>query len=205
MDLKAYYRLISSEGRAKKYLSKKCLKNQHRFCPRCQCRKLYKLQEGRYRCSRCQYTFHEFSGRWINQGRLTCVQWLSLIKLFELEVSVRKMAQQMGLAYGTVYRAIQTIRLAIVSQAQDAALLLGGEIDWKSKFIANTLNEKRVFILVDRRLEISCADFAFLPENIDLSNLSFLKKVVHRKGLLGGKHICLGHSRRTLRQMRLFY
>ena len=124
MDLKVYYRLISSEGKAKK-----CLKNHHRFCPRCRCRKLYKLREGRYRCSRCQYTFHEFSGRWINQGRLTCVQWLSLIKLFELEVSVRKMAQQMGLSYGTVYRAIQTIRLAIVSQAQDAALLLGGEIE----------------------------------------------------------------------------
>lgn len=129
MELEAYYELISSEGKARKYLSGKCFKNHHRFCPRCQCRKLYKLREGRYRCSRCQYTFQEFSGRWIDRGRLTCVQWLSLIKLFELEVSVRKMAQQMGLAYRTVYRAVQTIRRAIVSQAQDAALLLGGEIE----------------------------------------------------------------------------
>jgi len=39
------------------------------------------------------------------------------------------MAQQMGFAYPTVYRAFQTIRLAIVSQGQDAALLLGGEIE----------------------------------------------------------------------------
>ena len=129
MELKAYYELISSESRARKYLLGKCFKNHQRFCPRCQGRKLYQLREGRYRCSRCQYTFQEFSGRWINQGRLTWVQWLSLIKLFELEVSVRKMAQQMGLAYRTVYRAVQTLRLAIVSQAPDAALLLGGEIE----------------------------------------------------------------------------
>jgi transposase len=96
MDLKAYYRLIFSEGKAKKYLSGKCFKNHHRYCPGSQCRKLYKLRERRYRCSRCQYAFREFSGRWINQGRLTRVQWLYLIKLFGLEVSVRKIAQQMS-------------------------------------------------------------------------------------------------------------
>ena len=92
MDLKTYYKLIYSENRARKYLLGKCFKNHQRFCPRCRERKLYKLKEGRYRCSHCDYTFHDFSGRWINQGRLTCIQWMSLIKLFELEVSVRKMA-----------------------------------------------------------------------------------------------------------------
>src|SRR4030043_409918 len=104
MDLTIYYNLISSEGKAKKYLLKKCFKNQQRFCPRCRQRKLYKLRDERYRCSCCDYTFHDFSGRWINHGRLTCEQWLSLIKLFELEVSVRKMAQQMKLSYRSVYR-----------------------------------------------------------------------------------------------------
>jgi len=94
MDLSTYYNLISSESNARKYLLGKCFKNHQRFCPRCNNRKLYKLKGGRYRCSRCSYTFHDFSGRWINQGRLTCVQWLFLIKLFELEVSVRKMSLQ---------------------------------------------------------------------------------------------------------------
>ncbi|MCE5262641.1 MAG: hypothetical protein LLG97_03810 [Deltaproteobacteria bacterium] len=75
------------------------------------------------------YTFHDFSGRWINQGRLTCIQWLSLIKLFELEVSVRKMSQQMGLSYRTVYRAVSAIRFSILSHARDAEGLLGGEIE----------------------------------------------------------------------------
>lgn len=129
MDLDTYYKLISSEARARKYLLGKCFKNHQRFCPRCRCRKLYKLQEGRYRCSRCQYTFQDFSGRWINRGRLSAVQWLSLIKLFELEVSVRKMSLQLGLSYRAVYGAVNAIRMAILSHAEDAATLLGGEIE----------------------------------------------------------------------------
>lgn len=129
MDLSIYYKLVSSEKNAQKYLSKKCLKNGHRFCPRCSQKKLYLLNDGRRRCSKCKYTFHDFTGRWINHGRLTCVQWLSLIKLFELEVSVLKMTEQIQLSYNTVYKAIQTIRYAILAHAEDAHNLLDGEIE----------------------------------------------------------------------------
>jgi len=143
MDLNAYYVLISSEGIARKYLLGKCFKNHQRFCPRCKCRKLYKLADERYRCSRCEYTFHDFSGRWINQGRLTCVQWLSLIKLFELEVSVRKMSQQMGLSYRAVYRAVSTIRFSILSHARDAEGLLDGEIELDESYFGGKRKGKR--------------------------------------------------------------
>ena len=129
MELDHYYKVIISESRAKKYLSKKCLKNGHRFCPRCNSRKLYKLSSKKRRCARCKYTFHDFSGRWINHGRLSCVQWLSLIKLFELELSVRKMAQQMDLAYNTVYQAVRKIRCAILAHAPGANDLMAGEIE----------------------------------------------------------------------------
>ena len=129
MELNRYYKLISSESKAKKFLSKKCLKNGHRFCPRCNSRKLYKLSSKKRRCARCKYTFHDFSGRWINYGRLSCVQWLSLIKLFELELSVRKMAEQMGLAYNTVYQAVRKMRRTILAHAPDANDLMNGEIE----------------------------------------------------------------------------
>lgn len=129
MDLNHYHWLIRSESRAKNYLSKKCLKNGHRFCPRCNHRKLYKLSSGKRRCARCKYSFHDFSGRWIAQGHLSCIQWLSLIKLFELELSVRKMAEQMALAYNTVYRAVMAIRWSILAHAEDARDLMDGEIE----------------------------------------------------------------------------
>ena len=129
MDLDTYRELIKSEISARKYLSKKCRKNGHRFCPRCKHRKLYKLSSGRRRCASCKYTFHDFSGRWINHGRLTCIQWLSLIKLFELELSVHKMAKQMSLAYNTIYNAVRAIRYSILAHADDASDLLAGEIE----------------------------------------------------------------------------
>jgi len=167
MELSTYYRLISSESRARKYLLGKCFKNHQRFCPRCRCRKLYKLGEGRYRCSRCEYTFQDFSGRWINQGRLSCVQWLSLIKLFELEVSARKMSLQLGLSYGAVYRAVNTIRMAILSHAEDASDLLSGEIELDEAYFGGRRKGNRgrgaagkvpVFGILERdgRVHVSC-------------------------------------------------
>jgi transposase len=57
------------------------------------------------------------------------VQWLWLIKLFELEVSVRKMAQQVGLSYRAVYAAVKAIRFAILAHAEDAKRLVNGEIE----------------------------------------------------------------------------
>lgn len=143
MDLSTYYHLISNESRARRYLLVKCFKNHQRFCPRCSSRKLYRLKDGRYRCPRCSYTFHDFSGRWINQGRLSCVQWLSLIKLFELEVSVRKMSLQMNLSYGTVYRAVSAIRWSILSHAKDAEVLLDGEIELDESYFGGRRKGKR--------------------------------------------------------------
>lgn len=129
MDLTTYYNVISTETKAKNYLSKKCLKNGHRFCPRCDNRRHYKLSTGKRRCAKCKYTFHDFSGRWINHGRLSSIQWLSIIKLFELELSVRKITEQMNLSYNTVYHAIETIRYSILAHAEDAPGLLSGEIE----------------------------------------------------------------------------
>jgi transposase len=60
---------------------------------------------------------------------LSCIQWLSILKLFELEVSVHKMAKQMKMTYKAVYGAVNTIRMSILSHAEDAASLLGGEIE----------------------------------------------------------------------------
>ena len=144
MDISIYYDLVSHENKAFKYLSKKCLKNGHRICPRCGRRKHYKLGDGRRRCARCHYTFHDFSGRWINHGRLSCIQWLSIVKLFELEVSTRKIASQVGIAYNTAYRAVQTIRYAILAHSEeDGFTLLGGEVELDESYFGGRRKGKR--------------------------------------------------------------
>ena len=101
MNLQAYEQLVSSEASARKYVLGFCFKFQQRICPRCRFRKLYRLSDGRRRCSRCEYTSQELAGRWLSQLRISCAQWLRVVKLFELEVSTRKMAYQLGISYKT--------------------------------------------------------------------------------------------------------
>jgi transposase len=120
MFLTAYNDTIHDASKAQKFLSKICLKNEHRHCPRCNERKHYRLKDGRRRCSRCKYTFHDFSGRWINGGRLTPGQWLLLIRYFVEEFPALKVAEETGLAYNTVLNAYNTFRYAIVAHAPDA-------------------------------------------------------------------------------------
>ena len=129
MDLYTYERLVSSENAARRYLVAKCWVNRIRYCPRCGNRKYYLLNVEKRRCSRCSYTYHDFTGRWINRGHLTPGQWLRLIKLFELELSTRKIAGQMGVSYNTAYKAVTTIRMAVLAQARDRDQLLGGEVE----------------------------------------------------------------------------
>jgi transposase len=120
MLLTAYNDTIQDTSKAQKFLSKICLKNDHRYCPRCNHRKHYRLKDGRRRCSRCKYTFHDFSGRWINTGRLSAAQWLLLIQYFIWEFPALKVAEETDLAYNTVLNAFNTLRYSILAHALDA-------------------------------------------------------------------------------------
>lgn len=124
MNLQTYENLVRSENSARKYLLKFCWKNHQRFCPRCRHRRLYTLGDGKRRCARCKYTFHDFSGRFLNIGNLTPRQWLRLIKLFELGLSTSLITSQMDLAPNTVFKALLTIRSSILAHALDAALIM---------------------------------------------------------------------------------
>lgn len=72
------------------------------------------------------------------------MQWLSIIKVFELEVSVLKIAGQMNLVYNTVYRAVQTIRYAIPSHTEDSEGLLSGEIELDEAYFGGRRKGNRV-------------------------------------------------------------
>lgn len=143
MDLVSYEKLVKSERNALRFLLGFCWKNQQRFCPRCRCRKLYRLADRRRRCAHCAYTFHDFSGRWINTGHLSPRQWLRLLKLFELEVSTRKLASQLGISYATAYRAVTVLRLAIVAHAPDGVMLLSGEVELDESYFGGRRKGRR--------------------------------------------------------------
>jgi transposase len=70
-------------------------------------------------------------------------QWLRILKLFEWELSVRRMAQQASLAYNTALRAINTLRLAIWAHAADGNGLLRGEIEPDEAYFGGKRKGKR--------------------------------------------------------------
>ena len=129
MDLKSFQLIVRNENTTRRYLTKLCWKNYRRFCTRCRSCDIYKIADSRYRCRRCGYRFHDFSGRWINRVHIPCTQWLWIIKLFEIELSARRIADQVDLSYPTVLKALNTIRMAIVAHASNTSELLSGEIE----------------------------------------------------------------------------
>jgi transposase len=119
--------LLRSEDAALAYVLRECWPGGGRFCPRCGESRLYDLAGGRSRCARCKYTFQDFSGRWINNGGLSPLTWLRLADLFSREPTVHQMAVEAGLSYNATYKAVTTMRFAILAHATDAVQLLGPE------------------------------------------------------------------------------
>jgi transposase len=143
MDLKSFEHIVKTENTARRFLTKLCWKNYRRICIRCHSYGIYRLAHKSFRCKRCGYTFHDFSGRWINKVQITTKDWLWIIKLFELELSARRIAEQVRLSYPTVLKAVTVIRMAIVSPTSDADKLLGGEVEMDESYFGGRRKGKR--------------------------------------------------------------
>ncbi len=134
--------IVKTENTAERFFINLCWKNHRRFCPRCLSRKIYRFHDKSYRCKRCQYDFHDYTGRWINLVKISSRQWLWLIKLFELEISARKISHQLGISYPTVLKALTVIRLAILRNSQPENLL-DGEIEIDEAYFGGRRKGKR--------------------------------------------------------------
>ena len=154
----AFHRRIQTERKARKYLRNWVWKNRRKFCTRCRSYQVYQTVGLRYRCRRCRYTFGDWTGRWLGRVRITTVQWLWVLKLFELEVSARRIAREVGLSYPTALKACQVLRQAIV--AHTAPRLLQGEIALDEAYFGGRRKGKRgrgaagkvpVFGILERR------------------------------------------------------
>lgn len=144
-------KLTESEDKACRYLARLCWKNLRRFCPRCEIKSPYRLADGRYRCRDCGYTFHDFSGRWINRGNLSCRQWLGVLDLFEQGISTREIAARLHVSYNTAYKAITTVRLAIIDHSLDRQVWLGE----KGENLDRILGQDQIFGILQRNGKIS--------------------------------------------------
>ncbi len=143
MDVTTFEIVGKTENKARLFFKKHCWKKGHVSCTRCTTRKVYRIKGKKYRCKRCGYTFHDFSNRWINEVKIPYKKWLWIIKLFELELSARKVAQQVKLSYPTVHKAVNIIRKSIIASDKDAQELLYGEIELDETYFGGRRKGKR--------------------------------------------------------------
>lgn len=115
------------EAEARGYLLDFCWPGGDRYCVKCKAESPYVLKTGRLRCTRCGYTFHDFSGRWINSGNMSCRAWLDLLELFIAEKTINVVSSELGVSYNTAYKAVSAIRRSILAHALDAPVLLAPE------------------------------------------------------------------------------
>lgn len=162
MRIQAFESLLKSDARALRYLRKKRYKNGRVFCQACSCRAIYRLAEGRYRCSGCRYTFGLFTGTWFGLVRVELRIWLWLIKLFELELTARQAATHLGVSYPTVLRAFTLIRKAILAQEQPQ--IMRSEVELDESYFGGRRKGKRgrgaagkvpVFGILERKGKVS--------------------------------------------------
>jgi len=142
--------LPGTEDSARDFLGRLCRDMGSDCCPRCRSARVYRLRSGRLRCGGCGYTFHELTGRFMGTGGLSRLQWLRLVELFAAETPVKDAAQSMGVAYNTVYKAMDALRQAILAQAIDAreiqnALATRGGGAWPPVF-GVMVRERWVFV-----------------------------------------------------------
>lgn len=130
MDMLAFERLVRSESAAKRYLLDSCAAAAPFDCPSCGGGKLYVIEGGaRRRCARCGRSFHPWSGRWINEARISARTWLWIVKLFELDLTAWTIAAETGASYPTVLKALDIVRRAIDAERERAAVRHGHTSD----------------------------------------------------------------------------
>lgn len=134
MSIYAFESIVRTERTVKRYFAKLAWKNYRRFCTRCHSKKVYVLAGKRYRCRRCHYTFKEFTGRWLGRLNISLRNWLWIIKLFELELSARKISKQTGVSYPTVLKAVHLLRASIMVHYGNGEELLKGVIEMDESY-----------------------------------------------------------------------
>ena len=121
--------VVRSENRARLFFRKKRWRNYRVFCTACHSYKVSRMPEHRYRCGRCKYRFQDFTGCFLGKLQIPFRSWIWIIKLFELEVSANRIAQQIELSYPTVLKAVNLIRMSIVTASKPRWLTGEVELD----------------------------------------------------------------------------
>ena len=101
------------------------------------------MSSGRLRCSNYKMDYNPFFDTIFGRLRISCVSWLLLIKLFELEVNARKASIQMGVSYPTALKGFDILRSAILQELSQSDEIQKGEIEADESYFGGKRKGKR--------------------------------------------------------------
>lgn len=102
MDFREIGRLVSEDKKALEFLWKR---QKNAECPFFETSDFYFIGRGRVRCRSCKRDIWPLQNTRFSLMKISPSQWISLIKLFELSISARKAASDVGLSYKTALKA----------------------------------------------------------------------------------------------------
>jgi transposase len=143
MELHQLVSLCSSETESFQYLFQKKKGLCGIYCPRCGDQEFYLMSSGRLRCSNCKIDYNPFFDTAFSELRISCVSWLLLIKLFELELSARKASIQLGLSYPTTLKGFNILRRCVLRELSRSDEVLRGEIEADESYFGGKRKGKR--------------------------------------------------------------
>jgi transposase len=135
-------RYTGDEEAAETYLRDHGLLVSYTTCPHCGGTRLGRIRRQRYKCYGCRREWGVRKGSIFERSQVPFSTLLLAVKLFELDMSVREAARQLGLAYNTAYRLHHLLRTAILCTAEDAASLKG-EVELDESYFGGRRNGKR--------------------------------------------------------------
>jgi transposase len=145
-----FMRIAASDESARKWvrflsrnIDRPGIKSGREVCPFCGERKRWKLRRDKYKCSRCKQEYTPFTATVFASMKIGMRAWLVLIKMFELEQSARKAAQEAKVNYKTAHRAFEIIREAIYADGEERETSLGGEVEMDESYFGGKRKGKR--------------------------------------------------------------
>lgn len=139
MNLLEFRRLANSETKALRYVERVCESIGPARCPRSTEKTIvYRVEGGkRRRCGTCGHTFSLVSGRWLSRVKIPFSKWLWIVKLYEMEMTAKRIAEETGVSYPSVLKAVDAIRSSILTATDHGNEIPAGKTGFDCGAVCN--------------------------------------------------------------------
>ena len=117
------------------------------------------------RCSKCKINYKPFSDTQFDKINIDYSKWLILIKLFDLGISARRAAREVGVSYPTALNCFDTMRFSILEEQSKTDDVLKGQIEADEAYFGEkrkgnrgrgARNKTIVFGILERNGKVHC-------------------------------------------------